>query len=81
MKGQADALSPGVQHRAEYDGEAQIPGEYGYEAGPAIGEVIAYGMDEGKCVESTIDTDKGVITWKVRDHDGSLAVLGEWGVI
>jgi hypothetical protein len=75
MKGQADALSPGVEHRPEY-GPPQIPGEYEDEHGPAIGEVIAYGINEGKCFESTIDTDKGVIAWKVRDA----TPLREWGV-
>jgi hypothetical protein len=53
MHGQADKLAPGVVYHPEYYGIAP------FEHFPDIGEVIAYGINEGRVTQDTIELDDG----------------------
>ena len=70
LKGQADTLSPGVVYNPEY---------YSRDNAPEYGEIIAYGINEGKVTQDTIDGDAGIISWKVRP--AGIRALKEWDVI
>jgi hypothetical protein len=51
MHGQADKLAPGVVYHPEYYGMAP------FEHLPDIGEVIAYGINEGRVTQDSIELD------------------------
>ena len=74
MHGQADKLAPGVVYHPEYYGIAP------FERSPDIGEVIAYGINEGRVTQDTIELDDGShVQWSVRPE--SIKALRRWGVV
>jgi hypothetical protein len=74
MHGQADKLAPGVVYHPEYYGIAP------FEHLPDIGEVIAYGINEGRVTQDIIELDDGShVQWSVRPE--SIKALRRWGVV
>ena len=74
MHGQADKLAPGVVYHPEYYGMAP------FEHLSGIGEVIAYGINEGRVTQDTIELDDGTsVQWSVKPE--STKALRRSGVI
>jgi hypothetical protein len=74
MYGQADKLASGVVYHPEYYGMAP------FEHLSGIGEVIAYGINEGRVTHDTIELDDGTsVQWSVKPE--STKALRRWGVI
>jgi hypothetical protein len=74
MQGQADELGPGVVYHPEYYGISP----FGHL--PNIGEVIAYGINEGRVTQDTIEIDDGThVQWSVKPE--GIKALRRWGVI
>jgi hypothetical protein len=74
MHGQADKLAPGVVYHPEYYGIAP------FEHLPDIGEVIAYGINEGRVTQDTVELDDGTrVQWSVKPE--SIKALRRWRVI
>ena len=74
MHGQADKLAPGVVYHPEYYGIAP------FEHLPDIGEVIAYGINEGHVTQDTVELDDGTrVQWSVKPE--SIKALRRWCVI
>ena len=74
LHGQADKLAPGVVYHPECYGIAP------FEHLPDIGEVIAYGINEGRVTQDTIELDDGShVQWSVRPD--SIKALPRWGVV
>jgi hypothetical protein len=76
LKGQADHLTPGVVYRPEYYG---VPI---FDDLPDIGEIVAYGINEGKVTEDTVtELEKPDLSvrWLVRRE--SIRILEAWDII